>query len=122
MIGKDIEGNEYELYELTDEEKTKLKERLDDCRGAQLSMLTMCDGIAVPSDRAGSAKYYGGLEYDGGEEEIIVDGKRYTMWEYYKMEEAHYNTDYRSDFDFKESNVWRFYLGPLDDAWWEGDE
>lgn len=122
MIGKDIEGNEYELYELTDEEKTKLKERLDDCRGAQLSMLIMSNGIAVPSDRADSAKYYGGLAHEVGEEQIIVNGERYTMWEYYKMEEAHYNSDYRSDFDFKESNVWYFYLGPLDDAWWEGDE
>lgn len=123
MIGKDIEGNEYELRALTDKEKAKLKERLDDCRGAQLSMLIMCDGIAVPSGKAGSAKYYGGLEYDDGEEEIIVDGERYMMWEYYNMQDAHYNNpNYRGDFDFKESNVWQFYLGPLDDKWWEGDE
>ena len=45
------------------------------------------------------------------------------MWEYYNMQDAHYNNpDYRGDFDFKESNVWQFYLGPLDDKWWEGDE
>ena len=119
MIGKDIEGKEYELYELTDEEKMKLKERMD-CRGAQLSMLIMSNGIAVPSDRADSAKYYGGLAHEVGEEQIIVNGERYTMWEYYKMEEA-YDYD-MGDFDFKESNVWRFYLGPLDDEWWEGDE
>lgn len=125
MIGKDIEGNEYEMRALTDKEKAKLKERLDDCRGSQLHMLIVeyGDGIAVPSGKAGSAKYYGGLEYDDGEEEIIVDGERYTMWEYCKMEEAHYNNpDYRGHFDFKESNVWQLYLGPLDDKWWEGDE
>lgn len=125
MIGKDIEGNEYELRALTDKEKAKLKERLDDCRGSQLQMLIVGygEGIAIPSGHANSAKYYGGLCYDHGEEEIIVDGERYMMWEYYNMEEAHYNDpDYRGDFDFKDTNAFHNYLGPLDDKWWEGDE
>tara|TARA_R100000353_G_scaffold52727_3_gene42054 strand:+ start:308 stop:694 length:387 start_codon:yes stop_codon:yes gene_type:complete len=128
MIGKDIEGNEYELRALTDKEKAKLKERLDDCRGSQLHMLILeCgEGIAIPSGRANSAKYYGGLCYDHGEEEIIVDGERYMMWEYYNMETATDDKngweDWYRGFDFKDTNVFHNYLGPLDDKWWEGDE
>ena len=128
MIGKDIEGNEYELRALTDKEKAKLKERLDDCRGSQLHMLILeCSGgIAIPSGHVNSAKYYGGLCYSLGEEEIIVDGERYMMWEYYNMERANDDKygweDWYRGFDFKDCNVFHTYLGPLDDKWWEGDE
>ena len=77
MKARDIEGNEWNARPLTEEELEKLKERKDDYRrDGTTSMILLDDGrsgIAFPKNLAGSARYYGGLQYDKGEEDVIID-------------------------------------------------
>jgi len=126
MIARDIEGNEWDARPLNEEELVKLKERKDDWqRDATTSMMLLDDGrsgIAFPKGLAKSASYYGGLEYDKGEDDVIIDGKRYVAWVDGKMEDAYYEGNYHSEYDFRDQNVWMFYLGPLNDKWWNGEE
>lgn len=126
MKARDIEGNEWDARPLTEEELEKLKERKDDYRRDGTTSMMLLDngrsGIAFPKGLAGSASYYGGLEYDKGEDDVIIDGKRYVAWIDEKMEVAYYEGDPRSRYDFRDQNVWMSYLGPLNDKWWNGEE
>ncbi len=126
MKARDIEGNEWNARPLNEEELVKLKERKDDWqRDATTSMMLLNDGrsgIAFPKGLAKSASYYGGLEYDKGEDDVIIDGKRYVAWIDEKMEDAYYEGDHYSRYDFRDQNVWMSYLGPLNDKWWNGEE
>ncbi len=126
MIARDIEGNEWDARPLTEEELEKLKERKDDYRrDATRSMMLLDDGrsgIAFPAELAGRARNYGGLRHDKSEDIVIIDGERYVAWIDEKMRDAYYEGDYYSRYDFRDTNVWYFYLGPLNDKWWNGEE
>ena len=125
MKARDIEGNVWNARPLTEEELAKLKERKDDYRRDGTTKMMLLDdgrsGIAFPKGIAGSARYYGGLQYDKGEEDVIIDGERYVAWIDGKMRDAYYEGDYYSSYDFRDQNVWMSYLGPLNDKWWNGE-
>ena len=126
MTGRDIRGNEYEMRELTDEEKAVLEKRTD-TRGHQKHMLLLRDhdGIALPDWCKDRAMYYGGLQYDAKPRHIIVDDEDYWLWHMDDAEEAHEEfyqyRDHYSPFDWEEENAFRFYIWPATN-WGEDDE
>jgi len=129
-IGKarDLDGNTWNARRLNEKEKTRLEGSSTDYLRNGARNLILLDGGAsgiafhkgVPAQ---NARYYGGLEYDRGEEEISIDGERYIAWIWGNLIEAYQDwcdergRDY--DFDKEDTNVWMNYLAPLEDAYYE---
>lgn len=130
MEARDLDGNEWTARKISSEEfdLMELRHGHEVFRNGSRQLILLDEGrsgIAFPKDYKSTVMYYGGLEYDRGEEEISVDGERCVAFVFQNLMDAHEERcDERgrwTDWEIHDTNVWYNYLQYLEDKWWNAD-